>query len=89
MENILNRIFTVFTNLRDLQFNELPHKKVVLLTLDLPPMFFSSTLLKLSIKVHRFDECLYLLDGRFNQLHTFDVKIFVILPVWSEINQQV
>ncbi|CAF1244301.1 unnamed protein product [Rotaria sp. Silwood1] len=44
---------------------------------------------KYVFNVYRFDECLYLLDGRFNQLHTFYVSILAILPLWSEINQQV
>jgi hypothetical protein len=39
------------------------------------PTFRSSTLLKLNIKVHCFDDFLYLLDGRFNQLHTLYVDL--------------
>ncbi|CAF4254441.1 unnamed protein product, partial [Rotaria sordida] len=40
------------------------------------PNVFSSTLLHLHITVDTFDDCLYLLDGRFNQLNTFDVTIY-------------
>ncbi|CAF5055349.1 unnamed protein product, partial [Rotaria sp. Silwood1] len=39
------------------------------------PTFRSSTLLKLNIRVQCFDDCLYLLDGRFNQLHTLCVDL--------------
>jgi len=87
--NICNGIFTVFTNLRHLQFNELSYKKRFILSFDFPPTFFSSTLLQLNVRVYRFDECLYLLDGRFNQLHTFHVNILTISPLLLEINQQV
>ncbi|CAF1473202.1 unnamed protein product [Rotaria sordida] len=40
-----------------------------------PPLTFSSsTLTKLCINVHAFDDCLSLLDGRFKQLTTFIVQ---------------
>jgi len=37
------------------------------------PIVCSLTLLELHVKVGSFDDCLYLLDGRFNQLRTFYV----------------
>ncbi|CAF1460558.1 unnamed protein product [Rotaria sordida] len=37
--------------------------------------FTLSTLLELHVSVTNFSDCLYLLDGRFNQLHTFYVNI--------------
>ena len=37
------------------------------------PVFFSSTLLELHLTVHLFDECLFLLDGRFSQLRVLVV----------------
>ncbi|CAF1475193.1 unnamed protein product, partial [Rotaria sordida] len=40
------------------------------------PNIFSSTLLHLHVIVDTFGDCLYLLDGRFNQLNTFDVTIY-------------
>jgi hypothetical protein len=36
---------------------------------------FSSNLLNLHLNLKHFNDCLYLLDGRFNKLHTLDVKI--------------
>ncbi|CAF3298751.1 unnamed protein product [Rotaria sp. Silwood2] len=40
-----------------------------------PPTFRSSTLLKLSVRLQGIDDCLHLLDGRFNQLHTVYVDL--------------
>ncbi len=39
------------------------------------PIMCSLTLLELHVKVDSFDDCLYLLDGRFSQLQTFYVDI--------------
>ncbi|CAF2603442.1 unnamed protein product [Rotaria sp. Silwood2] len=39
---------------------------------------FSSTLLKLHVNLENFNDCLYLLNGRFNQLRTFHVNISTI-----------
>ncbi|CAF4618030.1 unnamed protein product [Rotaria sp. Silwood2] len=65
------------TNLISLTLYESSYKNRVLLCFDdpLPPTFRSSTLLKLNIRVQCFEDCLYLLDGRFNQLHTLYVDI--------------
>ncbi|CAF2924919.1 unnamed protein product [Rotaria sp. Silwood2] len=49
------------------------------------PMFLSPTLVELHIVVYRFDECLFLLDGRFNQLRILFVKTFHILPLQRSI----
>jgi hypothetical protein len=71
MRNICNRIFTVFNNLTHLIFYESSWKNIVRLFFEFPsPKFSSSTLLVLNIKVETFDVCLYILDGRFSQLHT-------------------
>jgi hypothetical protein len=43
-----------------------------------PPAVFSSILLELHLNVVDFTDCLYLLDGRFNQLHTLYVHISYI-----------
>ncbi|CAF1431620.1 unnamed protein product [Rotaria sordida] len=40
-----------------------------------PPNIFSSTLLYLRVVVDSYEDCLYLLDGRFNQLNEFNVTI--------------
>ncbi|CAF2145333.1 unnamed protein product [Rotaria magnacalcarata] len=49
------------------------------------PMFLSPTLVELHIVVYRFDEYLFLLDGRFNQLRILFVKTFHILPLYRSI----
>ncbi|CAF3372367.1 unnamed protein product [Rotaria socialis] len=75
--SIVNYILNVFTGLIYLKFNESLYKNCARLLLDdeFLPTFRSSTLLKLNIRVQCFDDCLYLLDGRFNQLHTLCVDL--------------
>jgi hypothetical protein len=48
---------------------------------------FSSNLLELHINLEHFTDCLYLLDGRFNQLCTLYVNISVIILSHVVINQ--
>jgi hypothetical protein len=45
------------------------------------PMFSSSRLVELHMNVYRFDECLFILDGRLNQLRILSVTTFHILPL--------
>ena len=53
------------------------------------PTVTSSNLLELHISVDYFSDLLYLLDGRFNQLHTLNVNIHRISWSRSTINNQV
>ena len=53
------------------------------------PMFSSLTLVELHMTVHRFDECLFLLDGRLNQLRILFVTTFHILPLQRTIINKV
>jgi hypothetical protein len=55
----------------------------------LEPPRFSSSLTTLHINVEDFNDCLYLLDGRFKQLHTFYVNVHIFLPPLSTIVNQV
>ena len=48
---------------------------------------FSSNLMELHLNLEHFTDCLYLLNGRFNQLHTLYVNISVIIPSSLVINQ--
>ncbi|CAF2703492.1 unnamed protein product [Rotaria sp. Silwood2] len=75
--NVCDKIFTVFTCLTTFVLYESSYKNLVRLNFDNPffPNIRSSTLLKLIINVHSFDDCLYLLDGRFDQLHTLRVDL--------------
>jgi hypothetical protein len=76
MENICNHIFSVFLNLTHLIFYESLYKNIVRLLFEFPtPKLSSSTLSVLNIKIQSFDMCFYLLDGRFNQLHTFYIEL--------------
>ncbi|CAF2867656.1 unnamed protein product [Rotaria sp. Silwood2] len=90
MENICNLIFTVFTNLTHLIFCESSYSNIIRLLFEYPsPSFYSSTLLVLSIKVQNFDICLYILDGRFKQLHTLYIDLNQIYRPPEEIENQV
>ena len=73
---ICTRIFSVFINLTDLIFCESSHEKAVPLLFDIPfRRFSSSSLLELNLKVQNFSTLLYLVDGRFTQLHTLIVDL--------------
>jgi hypothetical protein len=90
MENICNHIFSVFLNLTHLIFYESSYKNIVRLLFDLPsPKFSSSTLSVLNIKAQSFYVCLYILDGRFNQLHTLYIDFANIHSPSEEIENQV
>ncbi|CAF1663866.1 unnamed protein product, partial [Rotaria sordida] len=69
-------IFTFFENLKHLSIVSASINDYPPLSLYIsPPLTFSSsTLTKLCINVHAFDDCLALLDGRFKQLTTFIVQ---------------
>ncbi|CAF1484567.1 unnamed protein product [Rotaria sordida] len=70
-------ILTIFTKLEYLIFD-------VTIAFDRlsffmsPPTIISSTLLELRVSVSAFSDCLYLLDGRFNQLRALYVEIHSI-----------
>lgn len=42
------------------------------------PKFSSSTLLTLNIKAYNFDDCLHILDGRFNNLQSLYIDLMKI-----------
>ncbi|CAF1417505.1 unnamed protein product [Rotaria sordida] len=75
--NIFDYICTVFTNLIHLTFYESSYKNRLSLYFADPPSrtFRSATLLKLNVRIQSFDDYLYHLDGRFNQLHTLYVDL--------------
>ncbi|CAF1225193.1 unnamed protein product [Adineta steineri] len=86
---IFDKILNVFINLTSFVLNDAWYKIRVRLTFHNP--FFhnirSSTLSKLIIRVESINDCLYLLDGRYNQLHTFHVDILGIAFQNRTINQ--
>ncbi len=70
-------IFNVFNNLQCLYFGlSLSCRQE--LSFIVPQRVISTNLLKLFVCLQTFDDCLYLLDGRFNQLHTFQANISFI-----------
>ena len=75
-------IFAFFVNLTDLTVAEFSYRDRVRLYLGPAPSaaFSSSTLLKLTIKVAYFDDCLFILDGRFNQLQTLHIDLDHTFP---------
>jgi hypothetical protein len=79
----------MFTNLQYLSFgpSSMEHQQFLF---DMPsPNIISSNLLELHIRVTYFTDLLYLLDGRFNQLHTFHVNIMLIKCTSSTIHSRV
>jgi len=90
LANIFSNILLMFTNLFHLKFYSIYDFNVGCLSFDnQSPMFFSSTLVELHINVYRFNDCLYLLDGRLPQLHTLFVKVFHIISFHSNITKKV
>ncbi|CAF3804906.1 unnamed protein product [Rotaria socialis] len=75
---LLTRIFTVFTNLTYLNLNKFTCIDIDRQNVSTPTTFSSSTLVELHINVARFGDCLYLLDGRFDQLRSFYLRISII-----------
>jgi len=86
---IFTHIFTMFTNLQYLSFgpSSIWYQRF---SFDMPfPTIISLNLLELHICVDYFSDLLYLLDGRFNQLHTLYINIYRINYSRSTINSGV
>ena len=88
---IFTQILTRFKKLRYLNFAPFAGSDYHRLTFDvLPPNVLSSTLVQLRVVVNSYEECLYLLDGRFNQLNKFYVTICSSnIPTLPVINNKV
>ncbi|CAF4241491.1 unnamed protein product [Rotaria magnacalcarata] len=71
---IFTNIVTVFANLQCLNFDSSSIYSQRLSFDISSPTFISSTLLELHVDVERFNDCLYLLDGRFNQLRILHIN---------------
>jgi hypothetical protein len=82
----------MFTNLRYLNFGPSLNRcqQFSFGIFDTSPLaVFSSTLSELHIRLPTFIACLYLLDGRFNQLHTLHVYIYNISAHYETMNTKV
>ncbi|CAF4136474.1 unnamed protein product [Rotaria magnacalcarata] len=75
---IFTLICDVFTNLQCLNFDPSSSLCQQLSFARSPPTVFSSTLLALHVNLQDFIDCLYLLDGRVNQLQILYVHITFI-----------
>ncbi|CAF0814612.1 unnamed protein product [Rotaria sordida] len=73
---IFTSIFEMFTNLDYLNFtaNSIDHQQLSF-EISSPPSIVSANVLKLIINVDSFNDCLYVLDGRFENLHTLCIRI--------------
>ena len=65
----------MFTNLQYLNFDTSSIDHQYISFENSPPIFISSALLELHVSVPTFNDCLYLLDGRFDQLQGLYVNI--------------
>ncbi len=89
LTGVYDRIFTLLTNLKHL---ELDVDDAYFVSRPLLSGFpstecFSASVNYLHIKIHNFDDCLYLLDGRLSQLHTLIVKLgYIHDPVNLRVN---
>lgn len=85
------RIFNLFKSVTHLDFVRKTDFRYPPFSFDDLPStaFFSSTIVHLCIRVLDFEDCLRLLDGRINQLHTFIVEIYYISPLINSPNNAV
>ncbi len=83
LTNIYTRIFILFPNLTHFEFDLED-------TCGLSPSpcyhspstsCYSSSIVYLRVQLDDLDDCLYLLDGRLNQLHTFIVEVEYMLSL--------
>ncbi|CAF0959553.1 unnamed protein product [Rotaria sordida] len=81
-------ICDMFTNLEYLNFDSSSSLRQQLSFVHSPPTVFPSTLLELHVNLQDFIDCLYLLDGRFNQLETLYVHITFITLLHYKINDK-
>ncbi|CAF1480718.1 unnamed protein product [Rotaria sordida] len=95
MENLLidiySKIFALLTNLKcldlDLDADDIYHFRRSLLWNLRSTTCFSSNIVHLRIKMHNFDDCLRLLNGRLSQLHTFIITLDFIYDTWHGTNR--
>jgi len=87
--NLFTYILTMFTNLRHFKFYQNLNNPTGFVLFNDRSSMFSSTLVELHINMYLFSDCLYLLDGRFNQLRILFVNVFHIWPLRSTINNKV
>ncbi|UJR12382.1 hypothetical protein I4U23_016559 [Adineta vaga] len=76
-------------NLIHLAFYDASYLDIIRFTTDLPSSkFSSSTLLTLNIKAYNFNDCLCILDGRFNNLQSLVIDLMVISHLFEQVDNQ-
>ncbi|CAF3495835.1 unnamed protein product [Rotaria sp. Silwood2] len=85
---IFTLIYDIFSNLQCLNFGPSLSLCQKLSFARSPPTVFPSTLLELHVYLQNFIDCLYLLDGRVNQLQTLYVHITFITSFNHTINDK-
>lgn len=84
LAKIFLNILLTFTNLRHLKFYPSTSNRIAYISFAKQfPTFSCSTLVELHMNVYRLDDCLFLLDGRLNQLRILFLTTFYILPLQS------
>ncbi|CAF0968699.1 unnamed protein product [Rotaria sordida] len=86
---IFNRIFTMFSNLEYFNFGRSSISDERLSFCFRCPTVISRNLLEFHVCLKTFYDCLYLLDGHFNQLHTLYVDVGVINFMNRSVNNTV
>lgn len=87
---VLTNIFKIFPNLIHLRFLRSSKMDVGYMSIDSDiPICSSSFLRELHVTVSSLTECLYLLDGRLNQLDSFYVNIVTIYRIPPNIDMKV
>ena len=76
--NLLHYIFKIFAQIQCLHFYPYVPKTCPYVLFPDQPSMFSSTLVEIHISTYSFEDCLYLLDGRFNQLRILVVNTVYI-----------
>jgi hypothetical protein len=87
--NLFIYILNMFTNLLHLKFYQNLNNPTEFVLFNDQSSMFCSTLVELHINVYFFDDCLFLLDGRFNQLRILLVNVFHIWRLRSTITNKV
>ena len=87
--DFLSNILMMFTNVHHLKFYQNLDYFIPSVLFPNQSSLFSSTLQELHINVYFFDDCVFLLDGRLNQLCNLFINVFHILPLRSTIDDKV
>lgn len=87
--DFLSSILMMFRNVHHLKFYQNLNYFLPSVLFSNQSSLFSSTLQELHVNVYLFDDCVFLLDGRLNQLCYLFINVFHILPLGSAIDDKV